>query len=141
MAWSLPRGCWTYAPRHQYRQHKIPSPLRPLVVFRDNRLLGCSQDKRAVYRRDFHLDRGEKFDTTWISGWTLGSNANKGTADAWRSQRLARGAAWSVPVFADEAPDQHVAAMVLAGDTLFLAGVPGRLFVATQDGRVICPGE
>ncbi len=59
----VPRGCWSYAPRHQPR-HRRETPQRGLAVFRANTLLGCLDDGRTVYRRDFHLDRGEKFDPT-----------------------------------------------------------------------------
>jgi outer membrane protein assembly factor BamB len=88
--------------------------------------------------------------------------------DTTRSQRLARNAAWTAPVFEED----EVAAMVLAGDRLFLAGrngglavldaadgsqkgeydlpapvwdgmiaAGGRLYVTTKEGRVLCLGK
>ena len=166
----VPRGCWTYAPRHRSRTGKHWSPLRPLVAFRDNTLLGCSQDKRSVYRRDFRA--GEKLDPTWITGWALSDRVRKREGERWRSQRLAQGAKWSVEVFPQTAPGNVVAAMVLTRDTLFVAGsrsrlialaaedgkllaerdlpapvwdgmaaAAGRLFVSTSHGQVVCLGE
>ena len=63
--------------------------LRPLAVFRGNALYGCSQDRQTVFRRDFDLDDGEKFDAEWFAGWNTYKRARKG-GDLWRPQRLAR---------------------------------------------------
>lgn len=162
-----PRGAWTYAPRHQPR-HRRETRWRGLVAFRDQTLFGCLDDGRAVYRRDFHLEQGEKFDPMWMTGWAAGENANKGKGEYWLSQRLAQTAAWTIPLYAAE-PNQRVAAMLLAGDRVFAAGseggllvlsakdgtvaaraeldkpvwdgmaaAGGRLFVSTQDGDVVC---
>ncbi len=169
----VPQGVWSYAPRQQSPartpEHKVRPLRRPLVVFRDNTLYGCSEDKRTVYRRDFNLAGGEQFDTAWHHNiWYLWSHKIK---ELWRSQRLARGAKWSVEVFPDAPPGKGVAAMVLTRDKIFVAGcqggltvlaakdgkplarhelpapawdgmaaAAGRLFVSTRDGQVICLG-
>jgi len=131
------RACWSYAPRHMPR-HRRETPLRGLAVFRDNTLLGSLDDGRAVYRRDFHLDGGEKFDPTWMTGWTAGENANKGIGEFWPSHRLLKNATWSIPVFGENEPKQKVAAMVMAGDRLFTAGIEGGLTViSTADGEIL----
>jgi len=154
----VPRGFWSYAPRN----NPVQAKRRPLVVFRDDTLFGCTEDKRSVYRRDFAPGEAEKFDTVWSIRSAVGK-----TGDKWRSARLARGAKWSVKV-----PDsEEITAMVLAGDRLFLAdsqgglsvlsakdGKPlarmktaipvwdgmcastGRLYLSSQDGRVVCLG-
>jgi len=165
-----PRGCWTYAPRHQPR-HGKDGPVRGPVVFRDGTLLGCLDDCRTLYRRDFTAGDCETFDRSWMTGWAAGENSRKGTGEFWLSQRLAQKAAWTLPLFPDSEPKQQVAAMILARDRLFIAGsqgglavlsandgqrlahVPlapavwdglaaagGRLFVSTQAGEVVCLG-
>jgi outer membrane protein assembly factor BamB len=166
----VPRGCWSYAPRHQPR-HGRETPRRGLVVFRDNVVLGCLDDGRTLYRREFDLESGERLDRAWMTGWAAGDNASKGVGEFWLSQRLARKAKWSVPVYAASERKQRVVAMVLAGETLFAAGqevglvalspkdgtalarmplaapvwdgmaaAEGRLFVSTQAGEAICLG-
>jgi outer membrane protein assembly factor BamB len=166
-----PRGCWSYAPRHQPR-HRRETPQRGLAVFRANTLLGCLDDGRTVYRRDFHLDQGEKFDPTWMTGWAAGENSKKDHGEYWLSHRLAKQATWSVPVFTESERKQRVVALVWAGDSLFAAGneggliefaaadgkvtartsldtpvwdgmaaANGRLFVSTQNGDVVCLGK
>jgi outer membrane protein assembly factor BamB len=166
----VPRGCWSYAPRHQPR-HGRETPRRGLVVFRDNVVLGCLDDGRTLYRREFDLGSGERLDRGWMTGWAAGDNASKGVGEFWLSQRLARKAKWSVPVYAASERKQRVVAMVLAGETLFAAGqegglvalspkdgtalarmplaapvwdgmaaAEGRLFVSTQAGEIVCLG-
>lgn len=166
-----PRGCWSYAPRHQPR-HRRETPQRGLAVFRANTLLGCLDDGRTVYRRDFRLDQGEKFDPTWMTGWAAGENSKREHGEYWLSHRLAKQATWSAPVFTESQRKQRLVAMVWAGDSLFAAGneggliefsaadgkvvartpldapvwdgmaaAHGRLFVATQKGDVVCLGK
>jgi formylglycine-generating enzyme required for sulfatase activity/outer membrane protein assembly factor BamB len=163
-----PRGAWSYAPPHEAETWGERPFLRPLAVFQGNTLYACSQDRRTVFRRDFQLDSGEKFNTDWYGGsgrdvW----NAKYGLL--WRSQRLARGAAWSAAPFPLTEQKQTISALVLAGDVLCaasslgslclldgksgaviqrlpappaawdgLAAAHGRLFLSTQDGRLVC---
>ena len=166
----VPQGCWSYAPRHQRR---IPSHahLRPLVVFRDNVLFGGLQGASTLYRRDFALDDGEKFETKWITGWAASGLSREGKMP-WRSHRLAEKAAWQADVFGEKTGDPSIDAVVLAGDRLFVAGsngdlrvlatadgqqiakqnlpaplwdgmaiARGRLYYATRDGRLLCVGK
>jgi outer membrane protein assembly factor BamB len=166
-----PRGLWSYGPRYESEQVKERPFLEPLVVFRDDTLFGCSQDRKSAYRRDFRLGDGEKFDPEWYAKWAILAEGRKG-GDTWRSQRLARGAAWSQQMASWIEPSTAVAAMALTPDALFLAGangglaavspkdgsllgradvpspvwdglaaVPGRLFLTTQDGQVVCLAE
>ncbi|MHC4402321.1 MAG: outer membrane protein assembly factor BamB family protein [Planctomycetota bacterium] len=165
----VPRGCWSYAPRHQRR---IPSftPLRPSTVFRDNVLFGCLQGTSTLYRRDYNLEGGEPFDTKWITGWAASGLSREGKMP-WPSHRLAEKASWKVDVF-DKPAGTSVDAMVLAGDRLLVAGsggelqvlssadggqiarrtLPpplwdgmvvalGRLYYATRQGQLLCLGE
>jgi outer membrane protein assembly factor BamB len=167
----FPRGCWSYAPLNETERWKERPFLRPLAVFRDEVLYSCSQDRATVFRRDFHLGEGEKFDTEWFAGWTTYDRASKG-GDLWRSQRLARNARWSVTPLAAAGPPQPVSAMTLGRNALAvvtvqgrlallatddgsllgradvpppawdgLAAAAGRLYLSTQDGRVVCLGE
>jgi outer membrane protein assembly factor BamB len=167
----FPRGSWSYAPRNESESWKERPFLRPLAVFRDKTLYGCSQDRQTVFRRDFQLGAEEKFDSNWFAGWATVSGARKG-GDLWRTQRIARGAAWSVVPLPSSPAKQPVSAMILAGDALYVAGAQGRLsvldtkngnvegqldvpppvwdglaaadghlFLSTDDGRVVCLGQ
>jgi hypothetical protein len=133
----VPRGCWSYGPRYESEQIKDRPFLDPLVVFRDDTLFGCAQDRQSVYRRDFHLGQGEQFDAEWYSKWEVQSQARKG-GDLWRSQRLARGARWSLPTSAWFGAPARIAAMLLTPDALFLIGEGGTLAaLAPQDGKLL----
>ena len=132
------RGCWTYAPRHQPRHGGDRSAMRPLAVFRGQTLVSCLDDLKTLYRRDFDLAGGETFDTTWITGWAASQNFSKREGEVYRSQRLAKNAKWSVPLFEAAPPTQTVAGMVWAGNIVFLAGSQGGLLAAsTEDGRAL----
>jgi outer membrane protein assembly factor BamB len=166
----VPRGFWSYGPRYETEQVRERPFLEPLVVFRDNLLFGCTQDRKSVYRRDFHLDDGEKFNAEWFSKGKIQAEARKG-GDLWRSQRLARGAAWSQAAAGWLEPKGTIAALALTPEVLFvtgnkggqaalspedgrllartempmpawdgLAALPGRLLVTTQQGQVLCLG-
>jgi len=167
----FPRGAWSYAPRNETERWPERPFLRPLAVFRGNCLYGCSQDRQTVFRRDFHLNNGDKFDPQWFHGWNTYQAAREG-GDLWRSQRLARGAAWGVAPGDSAGKKQPIGAVLLAGDRLYvvntqgdlavldnkdgstlsrvevaapawdgLAAAEGRLVLTTQDGRVIGLGE
>ncbi len=165
-----PRGCWTYAPRHQARI-KSYQPLRPLTVYRDKVLFGSLQGSSTVFRRDFNLEGGEQFDTKWMTGWAASSLSQKGEMP-WPNHRLAEKTTWKVDPLGTgkDAPPIH--AMAFAGDKLLLAGgngelrvvaagdgsllheaklpeplwdgmavARGRVFYSTRDGQVVCLGE
>jgi outer membrane protein assembly factor BamB len=132
----VPRGSWSYAPRHQKRI-SADSALKPLVVFRDNVLYGGVQGMRDVFRRDFQLEQGEKVETNWITGWAAGGVFRDG-GKPWPNDRLAEKATWRVKVYGDEAGEPSVEAMALAGDRLYLAGSQGDLRVLdVADGKVL----
>lgn len=137
----VPRGAWSYASRYVPELVNSAVFRRPLVVFRDNRLLGVTEDKQSVYRRDFNLGDGETFDAQWYSkGASYAAFRSGGIA--WRSQRLAQGAAWSAPVFEAPTKPGQVAALVAAGETLFVAGVDGGLTaLSVTDGRCLARRE
>jgi outer membrane protein assembly factor BamB len=165
----FPRGAWSYAPRNETERSKERPFVRPLAIFRDNSLYTCSQDRKTVFRRDFKLADGEKFNAEWFAGWSTYAAVSKG-GDLWRSQRLAHDAAWSVTP-GKRSEKQSVATMILAGDSLYtvgtegrlavldtktgdtvaeldtpapawdsLAAAAGRLFLSTADGQVVCLG-
>jgi len=144
----VPRGWWTYSPRHQHRFPGEPSR-RPLCVFRDRTLFSSLDGTTEIFRRDFNLEQGEIFIDKWITGWAAASVARAGGAP-YRSYRLAEKAAWKVNPFAPagETPppkrpgaqlynDLH--ALALSGDgRLFVVHKDGRLkSLSTQDGRVL----
>ena len=136
-----PRGFWSYGPRYESEQIQQRAFLQPLAAFRDDTLFGCSEDRLSVYRRDFNQPGGEKFDGEWFNKWTVQKAAQKG-GDLWRSQRLARGSAWSLPTSKWLGAKQQVAAMVLSKDALFLAGAnDGLAAVSPQDGKLIARSE
>jgi len=136
----VPRGCWSYGPRYESEQVKDRPFVDPLVVFRGDTLFGCLQDRQTVFRRDFRLDAGEKFDAEWFNKWTVQEQARKG-GDLWRSQRLARGAAWSVPTSTWFGAPARVSAMVLTPDALLIVGQAGNegslAAVSPKDGRLL----
>jgi hypothetical protein len=125
----VPRGHWSYAPKEVMRRG--PDTLgQSLVVFRDKMLLGCVPGKRSIYRRDFDLEGGEKFDSVWYGQGGQG----------WPSDRLVSKATWKVEVFEQKAK-QMIVAMVLASDKLYLAGAGGQLQVrSVADGRLLAQG-
>jgi len=157
----VPRGFWCYAPKEV--QRRGPDTLgQSLVVFRDGVLLGSAPKKQAVYRRDFKLESGEKFDPRWPLRYEI----------KWPSEILAANAAWRVDVFDEKSAPQTISALVLAGDRLYVAGsggqlqvrsiadgkrlaqraldeplwdgmaaAGGRLYVSTRKGHVVCLGK
>ena len=138
-----PRGLWTYGPRMDYipsgpkpgKPDYVHQNPRPLMVFRDNALFGSSDDKRRLFRRDFSPEQAAKFPDTWYSQRQVPRRKEQKGARS-RSDRLARGARWTLDVFPKAAGGQAVGAMVLAGGTVFVAGKTGRLVAfAAQDGR------
>ncbi len=140
----VPRGFWSYGPRYESEQISERPFVEPLVVFRDDTLWGCSQDRKTVYRRDFRLGAGEKFDRQWYAKWTILNEARKHGGDLWRSQRLARGAAWSRDAAEWLPRPARVAAMALTPKALLLAGSNGGLAaVSPADGKLLaqcdCP--
>jgi len=166
----VPRGCWSYAPRHQRRTEEFTYH-RPLVVFRGNVLFGFLHGTSTLFRRDFHFDDGEKFSTRSMDGWGSRRWSREGKKP-WRSHRLAQKATWRIDVFGEKAEVPAIDAMLLAGDRLFVAGsngdlrvlssadgeliakqslpsplwdgmavAQGRLYYCTRDGQVLCLGE
>jgi outer membrane protein assembly factor BamB len=166
----VPRGCWSYAPRHQRRTEEYTFH-RPLAVFRDNVLFGSLQGTSTVYRREFNLEGGEKFSTRSMTGWASRRLSREGKS-RWRSERLAEKATWRVDVFGKNPDVPAIDAMLLAGDRLFVAGsngdlrvlssadgkpiakqslpaplwdgmavAQGRLYYCTRDGQLLCLGE
>ncbi len=136
-AW-VPQGSWSYAPRHM-RRTKEHTRKRPLVAFRDNTLIGCLQGMETLFRRDFKIDKDEKFDTKWLTGWKLGSESRAGRSP-WQANRLARRAKWVVPVFNNSKAETkgRIEGLVLAGDRIFTANTNGSLQVrSTVDGKLL----
>lgn len=133
-----PRGCWSYAPRNESEHRKERPFLRPLAAFRGDRLFSFAEDRKTVFRRDFDLAHGEKFDPEWFAGWKTYEQARKG-GDLWRSQRLARNAKWSVTPFPQAKEAAPGNAMLLAANALVIAGAAGDLAILSpQDGQVMC---
>lgn len=132
----VPPGCWSYAPRNQSRT-KTFSPKRPLVVYRDNVLFGCLENKQAIYRRDFDLEGGETFNAKWITGWA-GSEGSRKNSLAWRSQRLSEKAKWTSKLYDSKKTSPTIDAMALASNHVYLAGSDGKLQVISPDnGHVL----
>jgi len=134
----VPRGCWSYAPRHQSRTEEFTFH-RPLVVFRDNVLFGSLQGTSTLYRREFNLEGGEKFNARSMDGWTSRRWSREGKPKKpWRSYLLAEKATWRVDVFGKNADAPAIDAMLLAKDRLFVAGSNGDLrLLSSADGKPI----
>jgi outer membrane protein assembly factor BamB len=166
----VPRGSWSYAPRHQKR---IPadSALKPLAVFRDATLLGGVQGMQSVFRRDFAPDEVAAFNTQWMTGWAAGQAFSAGERP-WPNDRLAEKASWRVDLYDPKTSRDSVEALVMAGDRLYAAASSGelrmmaidrgtelarvavpapvwdgmavaheRLFLSTSDGHLLCLGK
>lgn len=143
---AVPRGFWSYAPRQQPRRksdfRNVRPYVRPLAVFRDNTLIGCTDDRRSVYRRDFDFAGGEKLNTKWVTGWATSQASRKGEGEAWRSQRLRRGAKWLVSAWPEAKPGRGISAMVMTPDTIFTAGADGGLIAqSATDGTVLVKSD
>jgi outer membrane protein assembly factor BamB len=166
----VPRGCWSYAPRHQRRTRDF-NYRRPLAVYRNRTLFGSLQETPTLYRRDFDLENGEEFSTRSMTGWTSRRISREG-GSPWRSTRLAKKATWKVDPFGHRGPSHEIGAMALSRGRLFVVGSDGdlrvlnptdgqqlagqslpppvwdglaiakqRLFYCTLDGQVLCLGE
>jgi outer membrane protein assembly factor BamB len=133
----IPRGSWTYGARHQHR-FGGEAPRRPLIAFRDDNVFSSLNGSTNIFRRDFDLDKGEKFDSKWITGWKASSMARQ-DGKPYRTYRIAEGSKWTNDPFADpnaktEEPKRgtqlhnRIHAMALASDE--------RLYVVHQDGRL-----
>ncbi len=132
----VPRGCWTYGPRHQDR-FRGEAPRRPLCVFRDHTVISSFNGTTEIFRRDFDLEGGEEFKSQWITGWEAASTGNKG-GNPFRTYRLAEKANWRSDPFTPASQKKkripgaqmcnELCVMALAGN--------GRLFVGHRDGRL-----
>lgn len=138
----VPRGIWTYGPRMNYiasgpppgKPDYVRCARRPLMVFRDSMLVASSDDKQRLFRKDFSPDEAAAFNDTWFNQRHLPRSNKPG--DRNRSQRLAHGAAWTVDAFDGGGQGGGVAALVLAGQTVFAAGKTGGLCAfAAADGK------
>ena len=144
----IPRGSWTYGARHQHR-FKGEASRRPLISFRDDNIYSSLNGSTNIFRRDFNLEKGEKFDSKWITGWQA-VKETRTDGKPYRTYRIAKGAKWKKDPFADpkKKPEKvkrgtqlfnEVHAMALAGDDqLFVIHKDGRLKVlSTFDGYVV----
>ena len=133
----IPRGSWTYGARHQHR-FGGEAPRRPLIAFRDDNVFSSLNGTTDVFRRDFDLDKGEEFDSKWITGWKA-MQTIRADGKPYRTYRIAEGAKWTKDPFADPAVKKEepkrgtqlhnqVHGMALASDD--------RLYVVHQDGRL-----
>ncbi|GIW78922.1 MAG: hypothetical protein KatS3mg105_0729 [Gemmatales bacterium] len=143
----VPRGSWTYDARHQHRFAGEASR-RPLVAFRDDNVYSYLNGTTTLFRRDFDLDKGEKFNSKWITGWEAGKVARQ-NGRPYRTDRIAQNAKWKVDPFADpKTPKKPVKygtqlynrihGMALAKDRLYVVHQDGRLkVISTADGKVV----
>jgi len=126
-----PRGHWSYGPRMGRAGDRIKR--RPLVVFRENVLIGATDDRRGLFRRDFTPDECETFDREWYS-YRKVSRVPVDGGELTRTERLMQGARWNVT----DATGAPVNAMVLAGEHVYCASEGGKLAVfSTSDGGLI----
>ena len=131
----VPRGFWSYGPRNQRRIPGGEHPRRPLLSFRGGQTFGSTSDRRNIFRRDFTDAQAAKMNRKWITGWSQGKNY-RDKREAWRNDRLAAGATWTVPVSDPKAKSGLISAMVLAGDRLaVVTGRGGLTVLAAADGR------
>lgn len=144
----IPRGSWTYGARHQHR-FAGEAPRRPLVVFRDDKVYSSLNGTTKVFGRDFDLDKGEKFDSKWITGWKAAQTARE-NGKPYRTYRIAKAAKWLKDPFADPTAKpaepakgtqlfNRIHAMALSGnDQLYVIHQDGRLkVISTSSGEVL----
>ena len=126
-----PHGHWSYGPLMGRGEFSSRVTKRPLAVYRGSTLFGCGDLRNTVFRRDFSPEGLETFNTKWYRLVDQIKARNSGGFTS-RMQTLADRAAWKTRVFDKD----EIGAMVLAGDTLFLAGIKGRLLAfGTNDGK------
>lgn len=146
----IPRGSWTYSARHQHR-FRGEAPRRPLVAFRADHIVSSLNGSTDLFARDFDLDKGEKFDSKWITGWQAGKEA-RNNGKPYRTYRIAKNSEWTIDPFtspedkikqakqpAGTQAYNDIYALALSGDGRFFAiHEDGRLKVISMaDGRVL----
>jgi len=130
-----PRGFWSYGPRMGRAEDRIKR--RSLAVFRDNVLIGSTDDRCGLFRRDFTAEACEEYDRDWYSYRAVSKAPTEG-GDLSRTERLMHEASWT----AESATVEPIDAMVLAGEHVYCASRDGKLAVfATADGRRIATQE
>jgi outer membrane protein assembly factor BamB len=136
-----PRGLWTYGQRMDYISSGpkpndpdfVATRTRPLAAFRGRSIFCSSENKQQLFRRDFQK---EPFNDKWFNQRQIPRKDAPG--DRNRSERLAHGAAWQRDVFDGSDKEQGIGAIVLAGDTVLVAGTRGRLLaLAAADGKTL----
>jgi len=126
-----PRGLWSYGPLMGRGEFSSRVTKRPLAAYRGSALFGCGDFRNDIFRRNFTPAALETFNTKWHRLKDQIDARNNGGFTS-RMQTLADNAAWKTPVFEED----EIAAMVLAGDTLFLAGIKGSLLAfGAADGK------
>lgn len=137
-----PRGTWTYGFRQVHR-FANEAPRRPLCVYRDNTIIGALNSTTALYRRNFDLENGEKFDSHWITGWQAAGEGNKG-GRPYRSDRIAEKSAWKINPWTDASdPKNLLLPTTVEGQKQMENKLYGmvmdsqdRLYVVHQDGTL-----
>ncbi len=128
------RGLWTYGPSSRIGGSAQGQKKRALAAFRENRLYNSTDDMRSFFRRDFDVEGGEVLDSEWYSkrNIILAQRAGR-EVFATRNQVLANNSAWSASPFDESDPGNKIAAMVLAGNKVLIAGMHGGLTVLSAE--------
>jgi hypothetical protein len=157
-----PRGLWTYGTRVFKGDHGYLTEKRPLAAFRDGAIFTSTDDHRSLSRVDFTPESIAAFGGDWNTHRHKVPRG-LGRTDYWllRLHEDPSNAKWTAAeVFgpADSGPrirgggyawtpdevfgggrglnEQGIGAVVLAGDTVFVAGTQGRLLAyAADDGK------
>lgn len=130
-----PMGFWSYGPRMGRAGDRVKR--RPLAVFRDNLLIGSTDDRRGLFRRDFTAEECDQFDRQWYSYRAVAKAPTEG-GDLTRTERLMHKANWT----ATDATTEPIDAMLLAAGHVYCASGDGKLAVfATDDGRRVAELE
>ena len=133
----VPRGSWTYGPRHQHR-FRGEAPRRPLAVWRDGIVVSSLNGSTELFLREFSEADVQNFDGKWITGWEASKNARNG-GKPYRTYRIAEGAKWKAdPFLAKEDREKpfvpgtqvynDIHALTMTGDH--------RIFAIHKDGRM-----
>jgi len=126
-----PHGLWSYGPLMGRGEFSSRVTKRPLAVYCGSTLYGCGDFRNTLFRRDFTSEGLDTFNTKWYRLKDPITARNSGGFTS-RMQTLADKSLWKTRVLEND----EIGAMVLAGDTLFLAGVKGRLLAfGAADGK------
>jgi hypothetical protein len=100
-------------------------------------LVGSTDDRRGLFRRDFTAEQCEVFDREWYSYRKVPKTPTD-DGELSRTERLMHNAQWNNPA----ATDSPIDAMLLAGEHIYCATEAGELAVfSISDGQQVATND